>query len=71
MNLRRIADIFGGIPLFIILIVFFAYTFHRSHIHKILCIMCVIALIIDIYLSFFYTYNTPQHILDSKTSMYK
>ena len=71
MNLRKIADIFGGIPLFIILIVFFANTFHRSPVHKILCILCVVALIIDVYLSFFYTYYAPQHMYDSKAYMYK
>ena len=53
MNLRKFADIYGGIPLFIILIIYFSFNI-KSNIEKILLIFCFIALIIDIYLSFFY-----------------
>lgn len=56
MNLRKFADIFGGIPFFVILIIYF-YCNNRTNIETILLICCIFALIIDIYLSFIYKIN--------------
>ncbi len=56
MNLRKFADIYGGIPFFIILIIYFSININ-SNIEKILLLSCFIALIIDIYLSFFFNKN--------------
>lgn len=61
MNLRKFADIYGGIPLFIILIIYFSNNIN-SNIEVVLLLCCVIALMIDVYLSFIY--NNPN-ILDT------
>jgi Na+/melibiose symporter-like transporter len=52
MDLRHFADLFGGIPLFILLILYF-YNKKGGN-EKILFYFCSFALIVDIYLSFFY-----------------
>lgn len=54
MDLRKFADTYGGIPFFIILILYFMNIKKKSNIEYILLFCCIIALIIDIYLSFLY-----------------
>lgn len=53
MDLRKIADTYGGIPFFIILILYFS-THKKSYIEVLLLFSSIVALIIDVYLSFFY-----------------
>jgi len=57
MDLRKFADTYGGIPLFIILTIYFINLKNKNYIEYILLSFCIIALIIDIYLSFIY-YNS-------------
>ena len=53
MDLRQFADTFGGIPLFLLLIVYFLKN-NKTTFQKFLLFACIVALLIDIYLSFFY-----------------
>ena len=53
MDLRQIADIFGGIPLFVILTLYF-FNNRKTVVQKFLLFSCIVALFIDIYLSFFW-----------------
>jgi hypothetical protein len=53
MDLRKFADTFGGIPLFVLLISYFIKN-QKTLFQKFLLLSCVSALIIDVYLSFFY-----------------
>ena len=50
MDLRKFADTYGGIPLFIILTIYFINLKNKNYIDYILLSFCIIALIIDIYL---------------------
>lgn len=52
MDLRKFADTYGGIPLFIILIIYFINVKNKNYIEYILLSCCITALIIDSYLSF-------------------
>ena len=61
MNLRKFADIYGGIPLFITLVIYFSLNI-KSNIEKTLLLFCFIALIVDIYLSFFYKNRNVNYI---------
>ena len=54
MDLRKFADTFGGIPLFTILIVYFFHNNSRTVFQRYLLVLCIMALVIDLYLSFFY-----------------
>lgn len=54
MDLRKFAHTFGGIPLFTILIVYFFHHHNRTVFQRYLLVLCIVALVIDIYLSFFY-----------------
>ena len=53
MKLRKLFDTFGGIPLFIILSMYF-YMNRKGYIEYFLLFSCILALFIDIYLSFYY-----------------
>ena len=52
-DLRHMADKYGGIPLFCVLIVYFSKQ-EKTFINVSLLIVCIIALLIDIYLSYIY-----------------
>ena len=54
MTTRQFADIFGGLPLFFILILYFLIKPKRTLIELILLIVCFLAFFIDFYLSFIY-----------------
>ena len=57
MGLRQLADIYGGIPFFIILILYFCSVRKTP----IVCLLLVIiALIVDVYLSFVYEKRTTK-----------
>jgi len=53
MDLRHFADTFGGIPLFLLLIVYFVKN-NKTVFQKFLLFSCIVALVIDVYLSFFW-----------------
>lgn len=54
MDLRQCADMFGGLPLFFILILYFLMKSKRTLIELMLLIVCFLAFFIDFYLSFIY-----------------
>ena len=59
MGLRQLADIYGGIPFFIILILYFC-SVRKTPIVCLLLVGSIIALLVDIYLSF--VYEKKNHI---------
>ena len=52
MDLRKKADIYGGIPLFILLIIYFSLNL-KGFVENLLLVFSVTGLVVDIYLSFF------------------
>jgi hypothetical protein len=59
MGLRQLADIYGGIPFFIILILYF-YSVRKTPIVYLLLVGSIVALLIDVYLSFIYEKKEPH-----------
>ena len=53
MDLHQFADTFGGIPLFLLLIVYFMKN-NKTAFQKFLLFACIVALVVDVYLSFFW-----------------
>ena len=52
MTARQFADIFGGLPLFFILILYFLMKSKRSYVEFFLLIFCFLGFFVDLYLSF-------------------
>ena len=53
MTTRQFADIFGGLPLFFILVLYFLMKPKRTYVEFFLLICCFFGFFIDLYLSFY------------------
>lgn len=53
MTTRQFADIFGGLPLFFILVLYFLMKPKRTYVEFFLLICCFLGFFVDLYLSFY------------------